>query len=225
MYVLIVEDERDISGSISEYLTKEHFTCLAAYSYQSAVQLLEERTFDCVILDITLPGGNGLSLLQQLKTEKRSDGVLVVSAKGLLEDRLLGLKLGADDYLVKPFHLSELAARVEAIVRRKAHDGQTLLEFGVLTIDLDAHAVRISSQVVDLTRKEYDLLVYLIRNRNRVINKNALTIHLWGDQADVAGTYDYIYTHIKNLRRKLVAAGAPDYIKSVYGIGYKCSLP
>ncbi|TCJ14544.1 response regulator transcription factor [Flaviaesturariibacter flavus] len=225
MNVLIVEDEQELSRSICDYLTQERFACVQAYDYPAALQRLEERTFDCVLLDVSLPGGSGLAVLQHLKAEKRSDGVLVISAKGLLQDRLQGLKLGADDYLVKPFHLAEMAARVEAIIRRKAHDGQKQLEFGMLQIDLDAHLVMVGEKKVDLTRKEYELLLYLISNKNRVINKNALAIHLWGDQADLVGSYDYIYTHIKNLRRKLEAAGAPDYVKSVYGIGYKCSLP
>ncbi|GAB4094385.1 response regulator transcription factor [Flaviaesturariibacter terrae] len=224
MNVLIVEDEKELSRSICDYLTEARFSCVAAYDYPGALRQLEERTFDCIVLDLTLPGGNGLGILQELKADKRSDAVLVISAKGMLQDRVQGLRLGADDYLVKPFHLAELAARVEAIVRRKAHDGHRHVEFGVLRIDLDAHIVLAGTTPVDLTRKEYDLLVYLISNRNRVINKNALAIHLWGEQADVSGSYDYIYTHIKNLRRKLLGAGAPDYIHSVYGIGYKCSL-
>jgi two-component system OmpR family response regulator len=224
MNVLIVEDEKELSRSICDYLTQERFSCVQAFDYPTALQCLEERTFDCVLLDISLPGGSGLAVLQRLKAEKRTDGVLIISAKGLLQDRLQGLKLGADDYLVKPFHLAEMAARVEAIIRRKAHDGQKQLEFGELQIDLDAHIVFVGEKKVDLTRKEYELLLYLISNKNRVINKNALAIHLWGEQADLVGSYDYIYTHIKNLRRKLEAAGSPDYVKSVYGIGYKCSL-
>ncbi|RYD96117.1 MAG: response regulator transcription factor [Sphingobacteriales bacterium] len=200
MHVLIVEDETDLAQSMCAYLTEEYFTCRQAHDFASAIRAIEDRTFDCIVLDLNLPGGNGLALLQALKEERRSDGV-------------------------KPFHLAELSARVAAIVRRKAHDGQKRLQFGLLDLDLEAHTATANGNTLELTRKEYSLLLYLISNRNRVINKNALSIHLWGEQADLFGTYDFIYTHIKNLRRKLSAAGAPDYIQSVYGMGYKCALP
>jgi two-component system OmpR family response regulator len=225
MNILIIEDEKDLAQSMCDYLAHAQYTCDQAHDFRTAIRAMEDRTYDCVILDLNLPGGSGLSVLHALKEDRRRDGVLIISAKGLLEDRVLGLNAGADDYLVKPFHLAELAARVSAIVRRKMHDGQKRISFGVLDIDSDAHTVYIQGQLADLTRKEYDLLLYLISNRNRVINKNALAIHLWGEQADLIGSYDFLYTHIKNLRRKLQAAGAPDYIQSVYGIGYKCSLP
>ncbi|TCZ66300.1 response regulator transcription factor [Flaviaesturariibacter aridisoli] len=225
MQILIIEDESSLAQSMCDYLAQENFTCQRAHDFATGLRAIDDRTFDCIVLDINLPGGSGLSLLRTLKEERRSEGVLIISAKGLLEDRLLGLHTGADDYLVKPFHLAELGARVAAIIRRKAHDGQKRLLFGLLELDLEAHTAFAGGTTLELTRKEYDLLLYLISNRNRVINKNALGIHLWGEQADVLGSYDFIYTHIKNLRRKLSAAGAPDYIQSVYGIGYKCALP
>jgi DNA-binding response OmpR family regulator len=150
--------------------------------------------------------------------------VLIISAKNSIDDKVIGLNAGADDYLTKPFHLSELSARVAAIIRRKSFGGNNIIEFDTLQIDLQEKLVKINGAVVDLTRKEYELLLYFISNKNKVITKNAIAIHLWGDDMDMAGNYDFIYTHIKNLRKKLLQAGAEDYIKSVYGMGYKFSL-
>ena len=147
------------------------------------------------------------------------DGVLIISAKNSLDDKVTGLKLGADDYLSKPFHLSELSARVAAIIRRKNFDGNDVLTFRDITIDTKAKTVSVQSKALELTRKEYELLLYFITNKNRVISKNAIAEHLWGD--DMEGNNDFIYTHIKNLRKKLIEACEDDYLKSVYGMGYK----
>jgi DNA-binding response OmpR family regulator len=177
------------------------------------------------VLDISLPGGSGLDLLKMLKENHKADGVLIISAKNSLDDKVTGLNAGADDYLTKPFHLPELAARVAAIIRRKSFDGKNVLQFDELSLDTQEKIARVHTVAVDLTRKEYDLLLYFISNKNRVISKTAIAEHLWGDNMDVADNYDFIYTHIKNLRKKLVQAGCPDYIRSVYGMGYKFGLP
>ena len=147
------------------------------------------------------------------------DGVLIISARNSLDDKVKGLTLGADDYLSKPFHLSELSARIAAIIRRKNFDGNSLLKFHSISIDTVAKLVSVNNKPLELTRKEYELLLYFVSNKKRVISKNAIAEHLWGD--DMEGNNDFIYTHIKNLRKKLIDAGNADYIKSVYGMGYK----
>jgi DNA-binding response OmpR family regulator len=225
MKLLIIEDEKALSNSISEYLNTENFKCETAYDFNTAMEKISLYDYACIILDITLPGGSGLDILKELKKNNKADAVLIISAKNSLDDKVNGLKAGADDYLTKPFHLPELGARVAAIIRRKSFDGKNTIVFEELTLDLLDKTVKVHNKVIDLTRKEYDLLLYFISNKNRVISKGAIAEHLWGDDMDIADSYDFIYTHIKNLRKKLVQAGSPDYIRSVYGMGYKLSLP
>jgi DNA-binding response OmpR family regulator len=177
--------------------------------------------YDCILLDISLPGGSGIDILKGLKANNYPDGVLIISAKNSLDDRLEGLNIGADDYLVKPFHLSELKARVTAIIRRKSFNGSNFLVFNELTIDLLAKEVKAGKTPVKLTRKEYALLLYFIANKGKVVSKNAIAEHLWGDGIDMADNFDFIYSHIKNIRKKLVEAGCNDYIQAAYGMGYK----
>ena len=173
------------------------------------------------MLDITLPGGNGLSILKMLKDDQKSDGVIIISAKNSLDDKIAGLELGADDYLAKPFHLPELAARISSVIRRRRFDGHNLQYINDLTIDTDAKTVSHNGKNIDLTRKEFDLLIYLVANKNKVISKDAIAEHISGEQADYMDNFDIIYAHIKNLKKKLSASGAQDYLKSVYGMGYK----
>lgn len=221
MKILIIEDEKEISNSICEYLLNEQFFCETAFTFETAREKISLYEYACILLDIGLPGGNGLTLLQQLKKENKSDGVLIISAKNSLDDKVTGLRAGADDYLTKPFHLSELGARVAAIIRRKSFDGKNIVTCDNLILDLNNKTASVNEQVIDFTRKEYDLLLYFLSNKNKVISKNAIAEHLWGDNMDLANNYDFIYTHIKNLRRKLLQAGCMDYIKSIYGMGYK----
>jgi DNA-binding response OmpR family regulator len=223
MKVLIIEDEKALSESILAYLHSEHYTCETAADYKTAVEKINQYDYACVILDITLPGGSGLDILKELKNNHKADGVLIISARNSLDDKILGLQSGADDYLTKPFHLSELAARVAAIIRRKSFEGKNTLRFDNLQLDLLDKTVMVNNRPIDLTRKEYDLLLYFISNKNKVISKGAIAEHLWGDNMDMADNYDFIYTHIKNLRKKLIQAGAQDYLRSVYGMGYKFS--
>jgi DNA-binding response OmpR family regulator len=223
MKILIVEDEKELAQSMDNYLSGEQFSCEQSHNFSSAFEKITLYDYACIILDITLPDGSGMDIVKELQNQHKMDGVIIVSAKNSLDDKVAGLKTGADDYLTKPFHLPELAARVAAIIRRKSFDGKNLIQFDNLLVDLNNKEVNVQEKKVDLTRKEFELLLYFIGNKNRVIAKNAIAIHLWGDSFDVYGNYDFIYTHIKNLRRKLVAAGAPDYIKSVYGMGYKFS--
>ena len=224
MKVLIIEDEKALSDSICSYLDNENFICETAFDYHSAIEKISLYDYTCIILDISLPGGSGLSILKELKKANKADGVLIISAKNSLEDKVQGLNAGADDYLTKPFHLPELGARVAAIIRRKEFGGQKTISFDELTIHPDEKKVTVNEDVVDLTRKEYELLLYFVGNKNKVISKNAIAEHLWGDNMDISDNYDFIYTHIKNLRKKLMQKGCPDYIKSVYGMGYKFSF-
>jgi DNA-binding response OmpR family regulator len=221
MKLLIIEDEEGLRESIEEYFTEAGNICETAASYPAALAKVELYRYDCILLDITLPGGNGISILKKLKENNYNDGVLIISAKNSLDDRLQGLDLGADDYLVKPFHLSELKARVSAIIRRKMYNGSNLLIFNELNIDLQAKTVKVHDKPVKFTRKEFDLLIYFIANKGKVISKNAIAEHLWGDGIDLANNFDFIYSHIKNIRKKLMEAGGNDYIQAAYGMGYK----
>jgi DNA-binding response OmpR family regulator len=224
MKLLVIEDEAELSQSICAYLSSEQFICEQAFDFASAMEKISLYEYACIMVDITLPGGSGLEIIQELKKQGKLDGVLIISAKNSIDDKVFGLKAGADDYLSKPFHLPELAARVAAIIRRRSFDGKNILCFDNLELDLNQKEVKVNTTPIDLTKKEYELLLYFISNKNKVIAKNAIAIYLWGDSYDMAGNYDFIYTHIKNLRKKLLKAGAPDYIKSVYGMGYKFSL-
>jgi DNA-binding response OmpR family regulator len=219
--ILIVEDEAGLRDSIEAYFTGSDSICETANNFTSALTKVGVYRYDCVILDLTLPQGNGLDIIKHLKDNGHNDGILIISAKNSLDDRLTGLDLGADDYLTKPFHLSELRSRVTAIVRRRSFNGASNLKFNEINIDLDAKAVKVNEVLVKLTRKEYALLLYFIANRGKVVSKSAIAEHLWGDSIDIADNFDFIYSHIKNLRKKLVEAGANDYIQAAYGMGYK----
>ena len=223
MKLLIIEDEKVIRESIVTYMTDERYLCEIAVDYPSALEKIEMYDYDCILLDITLPGGSGLSLLKELKRVNRMDGVLIISARNALDDRIEGLNLGADDYLTKPFHLSELSARVAAIIRRKQFEGNNEVQFNEISIDTFARTVSINKIPLELTRREYDLILFFVSNKNRVISKNAIAEHLWGDEMDAIDNFDFIYTHIKNLRKKLTDVGCEDYIHSIYGMGYKFS--
>jgi DNA-binding response OmpR family regulator len=223
--ILLIEDEQSLRESILSYFTDEGNLCEVVSDYSSAIEKINLYTYDCILLDLTLPGGDGLKILGEIKKSNKKDGVLIISARHSLGDKLSGLNMGADDYLVKPFHLSELKARVIAIVRRKSFDGNNTITFNEILIDTMAKQTSIGSQTVSLTRKEYDLLVYFLSNKGKVITKNAIAEHLWGDEIDTTDHFDFIYSHIKNLRKKLIEAGSRDYIRSMYGVGYKFEIP
>ncbi|MFL9485298.1 response regulator transcription factor [Chitinophagaceae bacterium LWZ2-11] len=224
MKILIIEDEKELSASVAAYLKEQYYICEEAHDYASALDKIEMYDYDCILLDITLPGGNGLNLLKALKENNKVDGVLIISARNSLDDRIEGLQLGADDYLTKPFHLSELSARIAAIIRRKQFAGRPVLVHSFFSIDTVARAIKVNDIELELTQKEYQLLLFFVINKNRVLSKNAIAQHLWGDDMDYADNYDFIYTHIKNLRKKIVAAGGDDCIRSIYGEGYKMTL-
>lgn len=224
MKILLIEDQVALSKSISGYLINEGHICETAMDYGAALAKINIYNYDCILLDLSLPGGDGMDILSELRKMKKADGLIIISAKDALDDKLKGLTLGADDYLVKPFHLSELHARILSLMRRKNFDGSNIIQYNELNIDTLSKTVKINDHVIVLTKKEYDLLLFFISNKNKVVSKMALAEHLWGDETDLADHFDFIYTHIKNLRKKMVEAGAADYIKSMYGVGYKFDL-
>ena len=221
MKILIIEDEKELVKSMAQYLRQESYVCEIAYTAHEAQEKILLFEYDCILLDINLPDGNGLKILEKLKENNKTDGVIIITAKNSPDDKVKGLNLGADDYLSKPFFLPELVARVSAVIRRKRFDGNTKITFQEITVDLLGKTVHAHTKPVDLTRKEYDLLVFLIANKNRVVSKNAIAEHLSGDDAELLDKFDFIYTHIKNLKKKLSEGGATDYIQTVYGLGYK----
>ncbi len=224
MKILIIEDEKELRKSMVAYLKAENFHCDVANNFREAMEKTESFDYDCILLDISLPDGNGLQVLKELKANHKTDGVIIISALDSMDHRITGLNLGADDYLPKPFHLPELAARVNAIIRRRKFDGSNILMLNELNLDTSAKIVTINGKPVDLTRTEYDLLLYLAINKNRVVSKNAIAERLTGDEAEVFNNFDVIYAHVKNLKKKLASAGSADYIKAVYGMGYKLEI-
>jgi DNA-binding response OmpR family regulator len=223
MKILIIEDEKQLVKSMAQFLRQESYVCEIAYTEREASEKIILFDYDCILLDISLPDGNGLKILEKLKQNNKSDVVIIITAKNSLDDRVKGLNLGADDYLSKPFYLPELSARVSAIIRRKRFDGNNKISFQEITVDLLGKIVTVNNKSVELTRKEYDLLIFLISNKNRVVSKNAIAEHLSGDDAELMDKFDFIYSHMKNLKKKLSEAGSEDYIKTVYGLGYKFS--
>lgn len=221
MKLLIIEDEVELAQSIISYLTVEKYTCEVAYTYAQALGKIQDYVYDCILLDLMLPGGDGLSLLEELERMQLRKAVIVISAKDSLDDKIKGLRLGADDYLAKPFHLSELAARIYSVIRRKHFDHENVIRQNELRIELLAKSVWVHDQPVLLTKKEFDLLLFFLSNKNRVISRSALAEHLSGDMADMLDNHDFVYAHIKNLKKKLSEAGCEPYLKTMYNAGYK----
>ncbi len=221
MKILIVEDEWELAQSLADYLQKEGYLCEVVQQLEQAHEKVQLYAYDVIILDITLPDGNGLDLLKKLKRDKKEAGVLIVSARDSLQDKLEGLNLGADDYITKPFHLAELNARVNSVIRRRIYQGNQEIVFEKISLNTDTREVKVNESSLVLTRKEYELLIYLLNNKNRVLTKEAIAEHLWGEGIDEADSFDFIYTHIKNLRKKIQDKGGDNYIKTIYGMGYK----
>jgi DNA-binding response OmpR family regulator len=221
MKLLIVEDELELLNSTCVYLQKEDFVCEPASNFFEAEDKLLSYNYDVVILDINLPDGNGLDLLKYVKEKNPETGVLIVSAKDSLDDKLKGLDLGADDYINKPFHLAELNSRVNSLLRRRKFEGNNNIIFEEIEIDPVAKIAIVNEKPLELTKKEYFLLLYFITNKNRVLTKEAIAEHLWGDNIDMVDNFDFIYTHMRNLRKKLKKSGANDYLQTIYGLGYK----
>lgn len=221
MKILIIEDEQELQQSIEKYLEYQGFVCEAATDYVTGLQKIGQYDYDCVVIDINLPNGSGLNIVRMLREIGSKTGIIIISARNALEDKLKGLELGSDDYLTKPFHLSELNARIHAIIRRRNFGGSKIISFNEISLDPEAQQVTVEGKAVELTEKEYRLLEYFVANRGRVLTKAAIASHVWGDEYEQVSQFDFIYTHIKNLRRKMIEAGAGDYIKTVHGVGYR----
>jgi len=221
MKLLLIEDELELANSIESYLKGNNFVCERAMDTNSAIEKLSSYDYDCVLLDLMLPDGSGFEILNEIKKQNKSEGVIIISAKETLETKIEGLQLGADDYLTKPFHLSELLVRIQALIRRKNFNGNNVITFNEIEINTLSKTVFANGKKIDLTKKEIDLLLYLIGNTNRVLSKSAIAEHLSGDMADMLDNHDFVYAHIKNLKNKLKEAVCEDYIKTIYGLGYK----
>ena len=222
MKLLIVEDEPEMLENMKQTLEREHYIVETASDYKTAHSKIGSYDYDCILLDITLPDGNGLALLKEMKSLGKDDGVIIVSAKDSLDDRLEGLNLGADDYLPKPFHMSELHARVKAVLRRRNFDGNHHISLGNVSIYPENRMVSVDGKDLNLNRKEFDVLMYFVTNKNRLVTKSALAEHVWGDHIDQTDSFDFIYSQIKNLRKKLESASIT--IEAVYGVGYKLEV-
>lgn len=221
MKILIIEDERDLSQNIEKYLSSDDYLCEQAFNLDSAMEKISLYHYDCILLDLSLPGGDGVEILEAIKQRKSNSGVIIISARDSLEDKINGFKIGADDYLAKPFSLSELSIRIYALLRRQQFQYQNILTTSNIEIDLLSKTVIINKQLVNMTKTEFDLLLFLIGNKNRVVSKDAIAEHLSGDMADMLDNHNFVYTHIKNLKSKLISASGKKYIKTVYKIGYK----
>ncbi len=223
MKILIIEDEIELLIAISNFLIKGAYVCELAESFAKADEKISIYEYDLILLDIGLPDGNGLELLKNIKKRQLNTGVIIISAKNSLDDKIGGLDLGADDYLTKPFQLSELNSRIRAVLRRRKFDGTNVLKFNEISINTESKTVSINGTDITFTKKEYDLLLFFMVNKNRVLTKEAIAEHIWEDNIDLANSFDFIYTHLNNIRRKIKAANGNDYIKTLYGMGYKFS--
>lgn len=224
MKILLIEDEKALAINIQKFLLDEGYICEWVSNLPDAEDKIGVYEYDCVLVDIMLPNGSGLSIVEQLKKQQSSAGIIIISAKNALDDKIKGLDLGADDYLTKPFHLTELNSRVKSVLRRRQFGGNKEIVFGQIKILPDSKEVWVGTKNIILTRKEYDLLMYFVANSNRVLPKSSISEHLYGDEIDQSDTFDFLYSHIKNLRKKLIEASCPDYIQTMYGVGYKFSL-
>jgi DNA-binding response OmpR family regulator len=220
MKILVIEDEKPLLDSIKSYLKKESYVCEVAQDFDDASQKINVYEYDCVVVDITLPNGNGLDIIRDLKKNGSRAGIIVISAKNSLTDKVTGLEIGADDYITKPFHLAELNARIKSVLRRKNFEGSKEVVFEEIRIDTETLRVFIKNTEIVLTRKEYEMLLYFLSNKGKVLTREAIAEHLWGDNISDADTFDFIYTHVKNLRKKIAQARGSDYVKTVYGVGY-----
>ncbi|HXB90818.1 MAG TPA: response regulator transcription factor [Puia sp.] len=221
MKVLVIEDNQELARNIHDFLAREGYVCELSHTLEEAQEKLLLFRYDCILLDIGLPDGNGISLLHTIRLEHKESNVLIISAKNALDDKIIGLEKGADDYLTKPFHLAELHARIRAVYRRKNLGGASIVEFNEISLNTDTFEARVGDVQLDTTPKEFDLLLYFIVNKNRVLSRQSIAAHLWGDYTDNLANFDFVYQHVKNLRRKIGNAGGTDYISTVYGLGYK----
>lgn len=224
MKILLIEDEPELRKSIKQYLHQEGYLVESAADFIKASEKTEVYDYDCILVDITLPKGNGLDIVKQLKDNDSKAGIIIISAKNSSSDKIKGLDLGADDYLAKPFDLAELNSRIKALIRRRNFDGNKSIIVNEITIIPEQRHISVNGEVVNLTTKEYELLMFFISNKNRVVSKNSIAEHLWGDDSDQMDSHDFIYVHLRNLRKKLMEKGCTDYIQTIYGIGYNFKI-
>jgi DNA-binding response OmpR family regulator len=221
MRILIVEDEKSLAREIHHFLGKEHFNCDLAFNAASASELIAVNPYDFILLDIGLPDANGLDLIPEIQKHNSEAYIIIITARGELADKVDGYNLGADDYLPKPFSLIELNLRIQAITRRKFGHNQFLIGFGNFSIDTKSRVFQYNQTPIDLTKKEYDLLSYLVMNKNRVLDRMQLTEHIWGAFFEDDFDSNYIDVHIKNIRKKMLPFDDFNWIKSIRGVGYK----
>lgn len=221
MKILLIEDNKELTKNIVDFLSQERFICESCENCFDAQDKLLSFRYDCVVLDIMLPDGSGLEILRFIKDQKLTCNVLIISAKNSLEDRINGLEIGADDYLTKPFFLPELHARLKAIYRRNQLGGSHKVVFNEIELDTITLEATVGDKILELTKKEFDLLLFFLTNKNRVLGRQSIAQHMWGDYTDDLANFDFVYQHIKNLRKKICQAGGKDYINTIYGIGYK----
>lgn len=221
MNILIVEDEKQLLESIMTFLKESGMNCDKAENLAEAINKVDNNNYDCIVLDIGLPDGSGLRIIEEMQHKENQTAIVIVSAKNSLDDRLVGLNIGADDYITKPFYMPELVARIKSVVRRRSFEEKNEIVFNELRVIPDEMMMYVKDKMVSLTKKEHELMLYLINNQNKVLTKESIAEHLWGDHADIADSFDFIYSHIKNLRKKITDNGGNDYLKSVYGVGYK----
>ncbi len=224
MKILLIEDEPDLRKSIKQYLHQEGYLVELAADYLKASEKVCDYDYDCILVDITLPKGSGLDIIKQLKENNSKAGIIIISAKNSADDKISGLDLGADDYLAKPFNLAELNSRIKALIRRRHFEGCKSIIVNEITIIPEERLVKVNNETVTLTAKEYDLLLFFITNKNRVVSKNSIAEHLWGDDSDQMDSHDFIYVHLRNLRKKLAEKGCTDYVQTIYGIGYNFKI-
>ncbi|RXM38850.1 DNA-binding response regulator [Chryseobacterium sp. CH21] len=221
MKILIVEDEPELKDTVQKFLETEHFIVEYAENYRNGLDKIISYEYDCILLDIMLPDGNGIDLLKEIKRMHKKDPVIILSAKDSVDDKVTGLEIGADDYLAKPFHLAELMARIKSVIRRKNQDGENIIRYKNISIDPENRTVKVSNEELVLNRKEYDLLYYFVIYPEKTLQKTTLAEAIWGDYIDQADSLDFIYSQIKNLRKKLKNLNAEADFQAVYGIGYK----
>jgi DNA-binding response OmpR family regulator len=224
MKLLVIEDNLALLDSITASLLAEKISCETAANFDAAQEKINLYEYDIVIVDINLPGGSGLDIIRELKKINSRTGVIVISARNSLDNKVEGLTLGADDYITKPFDLAELIARVKALIRRRKFSGSNDVTFGEITVKTDSREVFVKNTKIELTKSEYDILLFFLSNPGRVITKESIAEHIWGDNMDLADSFDFIYSHIKNLRKKITSQQVDDPIKAVYGIGYKLEM-
>jgi DNA-binding response OmpR family regulator len=221
MKILIVEDEIELADSITTYLRENGYVCDSVLDFSEADLMINLYQYDCVVVDITLPDGSGLEIIKNLKKIHSKAGIIIISAKNAIDDKINGLTIGADDYLTKPFHLAELNARIKSLIRRRQFEGKPEIIYNEIRINPEERKVFVKNQHVELTKKEFDFLLYMLSNKNQVVTKETIAEHLWGSQIDLVDSFEFIYSHVKNLRKKLTQHGSKDYIQTVYGIGYR----